>query len=291
MNIEQILFKKIKQRAEALKIKFKIALVSPDVEMIDAGRRALKNNLAEIIAIHNESISGIQTVIVKNPEEAILSSIDLAMIGKVNTIAKGFVNTAKFLSKIVCSDFRTGYITHTSIIEVPGFSNLFVISDGTVTPQPNIEQKIEIIKNSIKCAKILGIEKPKVALLSANELVLEDISSGHDAAIISKMAKNGQMTDAIIDGPMALDSALSLEAVHRKKLTFSFNPPANVLIAPDLESGALLIKSAVYFGKAAVSGVLWGTRRPIVLTSRADTAEAKYISICICKLAMAGEYK
>jgi len=289
MNTKQISFETVKQRAEVLKTEFQIALVYPDKNLIDAGVRAVENSLARIIAIHNESISGIQTIIVEDPEEAVLRSIDLAVIGKVNTIAKGFVNTAKFLSKIIRSDFRTGYMTHTSIIEVPGFSTLFVISDGTVTPHPNIEQKIEIIKNSIKCAKILGIERPKVALLSANELVLGNVSSGHDAVMISKMAKHGQITDAIIDGPMSLDSALSLEAVHRKKLNFLFNPPADILIVPDLESGALLIKSAVYFGKAIVAGVLWGTQQPIVLTSRADTAEAKYISMCICKLAMAGE--
>ena len=261
----------------------------PDVEMINAGRRSLENNLAEIIAIHNESISGIQTIIVKNPEEAILNSLNLIKSGKVDTIAKGFVNTAKFLSKIVCSDFQTGYITHTSIIEVPNLRRVFVISDGTVIPHPNIEQKIEIIKNSIKCSRFLGVKNPKVALLSANELVLENVSSGYDAAIISKMAERGQVTGAIIDGPIALDCALSCEAAQKKKLTFSFNPPADVLIAPDLESGALLIKSAVYFGKAMVAGVLWGTCQPIVLTSRADTAKAKYISMCICKLAMVGE--
>jgi phosphate butyryltransferase len=289
MSIEQILFKKIIKRAESIKSEFKVALVNPDAELIEAGKRALKNNLAKIIAIHNESINGIQTIKVKSPEEAIITSIELAMIGEVHTIAKGFVNTAKFLSKVINSNFRVGYVTHTSIIEVLGFNNLFVISDGTVTPQPDIGQKIEIIRNSIHCAKILGIEKPKVALLSANELVLRDISSGSDATIISKMAKNGQIADAIIDGPMALDSALSLEAVNRKKLTYSFNPPADVLIVPDLESGAFLIKSAVYFGKAVVAGLLWGTKRPIVLTSRADTAEGKYISICICKLAITGD--
>lgn len=289
MSIKQILFKKIIKRAESIKSEFKVALVNPDAELIEAGRWALKNNLAKIIAIHNELINGIQTIKVKSPEEAIITSIDLAMIGEVHTIAKGFVNTAKFLSKVINSNFRVGYVTHTSIIEVLGFNNLFVISDGTVTPQPDIGQKIEIIRNSINCAKILGIEKPKVALLSANELVLRDLSSGSDATIISKMAKNGQIADAIIDGPMALDSALSLEAVNRKKLTYSFNPPADVLIAPDLESGAFLIKSAVYFGKAVVAGLLWGTKRPIVLTSRADTAEAKYISICICKLAVTGD--
>jgi phosphate butyryltransferase len=289
MSIKKILFKEIIQRAELLKYEFKIALANPDAELIDAGRRALKNNLAKITAIHNEFINGIQTIIVKTPEEAIMTSIDLAISGEVDTVAKGLVNTAKFLSKIINSKFRVGYLTHTSILEVPGFNNLFIISDGTVTPQPNIEQKIEIIKNSIKCAKILGIERPKVALLSANELILKDISSGSDATIISKMAKNGQIADATIDGPMSLDSALSLEAVNRKKLNFSFTPPADILIAPDLESGALLIKSAVYFGKAVVAGLLWGTQRPIVLTSRADTTEAKYISMCICKLAIAGD--
>lgn len=288
MSIRLALFKDIISKAESIDFEFVISLVFPDTELIEAGRRALKNNLAKVIAVHSEPIKDIETIIVKNTEEAIMKSIELVTVGKVDTIAKGLVNTAEFLSKIINSQFREKYITHTSIIETPGFNNLFVISDGTVTPQPNIEQKIEIVKNSINCAKILGIETPKVALLSANELVLKDVSSGSDAIIISNFLKNGQTNNAIIDGPMALDSALSFEAMNRKKLNFSFKPPADVLIAPNLESGALLIKAAVYFGKAEVAGLLWGAKQPVILTSRADTSEAKYVSMCICKLAIIG---
>lgn len=288
MNIKNVLFQKIVNEAELLNANFKIALVNPDIELIRASERALKTNLAKFVAISSQPINGIETITVENPEEAILKSLELVSTGKVHTMAKGLVNTAQFLSKIISSNFKVGYITHTSILEVPGFDNLFVVSDGTVTPKPNIEQKIEIIKNSIHCARILGVKNPKVALLSANELVLKDISSGHDAEQISKIAKNGLLDNGIIDGPMQLDSALSAEAMNRKKLHFSFNPPADVLIAPDLESAALLIKSAVYFGRALVAGVIWGTRQPIILTSRADTSEAKYISMCICKLAITG---
>lgn len=182
-----------------------------------------------------------------------------------------------------------GLLTHTSILELPEYQDLFIMADGTVFPKPTIEQKVEIIKNSIKCANIVGYKNPKIALLSANELILKHIESGYQNAILSKMAERKQIGEAIIEGPLSLDMAISKKAAQKKKINISFIPPANVLIAPDLESGALLIKSAVYFGKAKVGGVLWGTKCPIILTSRADGVEAKYVSICICKLAK--EYK
>jgi len=122
--------------------------------------------------------------------------------------------------------------------------------------------------------------------LSANELILPGIPSGNDAAILCKMAERGQIASAVIDGPMALDSAFSKEACEKKGLRFAFEPPADVLIAPDLESAAMFIKSAVYLAGARVAGVLWGTRNPVVLTSRADSEDAKYVSLCLCKLAV-----
>lgn len=274
----------VKNKAESLQGSFKIALLYPDDSLMSAARIAANNGLAECIVVNKKKINGFNTIIAENSEEAITSSIKLILEGKVDTIAKGLVNTSLLLSKIISSGLHNGLFTHTSILELPGYQDLFIMADGTVFPKPSIEQKVEIIKNSIKCANVIGYKNPKVALLSANELVLKNIESGFHNAILSKMAERKQIGNAIVDGPVSLDVAISKKAALKKKINILFDPPANILIAPDLESGALLIKSAVHFGKAKVAGLLWGTKCPIVLTSRADSAEAKYSSICISKL-------
>lgn len=291
MSTKQVTFTTIAQRAEDMPGKLRLALVYPDETLIEAAQQAVQKDVVEIVALSRTSIPGLPTKQIASPKEAILKAIELTTCGKVDTLAKGLVNTSTFLSKLVASELRSGYVTHTSILEVSGFPNVFVISDGTVTPQPTLEQKVDIVKNGIRCSELLGVNTPKVALLSANEMILPGVPSGHHAAILCKMAERGQLPSACIDGPIALDSALSAEAVRKKHLSFAFDPPADVLIAPDLESGAFLIKAAVYFGKANVAGLLWGTQKPIVLTSRADTARAKYISICLCKLAVMGNIR
>lgn len=286
MTTNSIKFSHIKNKAESLlNSQFKIALVYPDESLLSAARTALQNGLAKFIVVYNKKIKDFDTIIVESPEEAVMTSIKLILDGKADTMAKGLINTSLLLSRIISSDLPIGLLTHTSILELSGYKNLFIISDGTVFPKPTIEQKVEIIKNCIKCAKVIGYKKPKIALLSASELILKNVESGYQNAVLSKMADRKQIGEAIIEGPISLDVAISKKAAEKKKINLPFEPPANVLIAPDLESGALLIKSAVYFGKAKVGGILWGTKCPIILTSRADSVEAKYISICICKLA------
>jgi len=291
MNTNSIKFEQIRKKAESLNNCLKIVLIYPDDSLLSAARTAIKKHLADFIVVYKEKVNDFNTIVVKSSEEAIITSIKLILDGKAHTMAKGLINTTFLLSKIISSDLPISLLTHTSIIELPGFKNLFIMADGTVFPRPTMEQKIEIIKNSIRCAKIIGYKNPKVALLSANELILKNIESGYQNAVLSKMADRKQIEGAIIEGPISLDVAISEKALKKKNLNLPFKPPANVLIAPDLESGALLIKSAVCFGRAKVGGILWGAKYPIVLTSRADTVEAKYISICICKLAKAYEFK
>lgn len=273
------------QRAESPTLNFKVALIYPDEGLVRIAKLAKTNGVAESIAFSSKKIEGIETVLTQTPEEAIEKALELCLHGGLDTLIKGLVNTNIFLKSIVKSAFRTGYITHCSILNLPGYEKPIVVSDGTVTPHPDLSQKVEIIRNAIRCSRILGETLPKVAILSANELVLPGIASGSDAAILTMMARRGQIVGAVIDGPIALDSALSNAACEKKGLRFSFTAPADVLIAPDLESAAMLIKAAVHLAGASVGGILWGTKNPIVLTSRADSDEAKYLSLCICKLA------
>lgn len=286
MKKELDVFAECIRKAEALKGIFRVALVYPDDGLVRIARLAKEKGVAEPIAFSSESIAGIETRLAGSPEEAVEKALELCLQGGADTLVKGLLNTNTFLKAIVKSPFKTGYITHCSVLAIPGFEKAVVVSDGTVTPFPDLAQKVEIIKNAVRCARLLGKSVVDVAVLSANELVLPGIPSGTDAAVLCKMAERGQITSAVIDGPMALDSALSKSACEKKGLRFAFEPPADVLIAPDLESAAMFIKSAVYLAGARVAGVLWGTRNPVVLTSRADSEDAKYVSLCLCKLAV-----
>lgn len=273
------------QKAESRAQDFKVGLIFPDEGLVRTALRARENGVADSIAFSPSTIEGIETVLARSPAEAIEKALEFCLRGDLDSLVKGLVNTNIFLKGLVKSAFRTSYITHCSILDLPGYEKPIVVSDGTVTPYPDLAQKVEIVLNAIRCSRILGETTPKVAILSANELVLPGITSGSDAAVLSTMARRGQIAGAIVDGPMALDSALSPFACEKKGLSFSFAPPADVLIAPDLESAAMLIKAAVHLAGASVGGILWGTKCPIVLTSRADSDEAKYLSLCVCKLA------
>lgn len=286
MKRESDAFADCARKAEALKGDFRVALVYPDAGMVRMAHLAQEKGVAEPIAFSKENVAGIETHVVGSPEEAVEEALELCLQGGADTLVKGLLNTHTFLKAIVKSPFKTSYITHCSVLAVPGFEKPFVVSDGTVTPFPDLAQKVEITRNAIRCAQLLGKSVVNVAVLSANELILPGIPSGSDAAVLCKMAERGQIASAVIDGPMALDSALSREACEEKGLRFAFEPPADVLIAPDLESAAMFIKSAVYLAGARVAGVLWGTRNPVVLTSRADSEDAKYVSLCLCKLAV-----
>lgn len=282
-------FERCVRKAEALKKKMRVALVCPDEGVARVALRAKARGLAEPVAFGMEPIEGMQTQLAGSPQEAAENALELCVKGGADTVMKGLLNTNTFLKTVVRSSFRTSYLTHCSILDIEGFGHPIVVSDGTVTPFPDLSQKIEITKNAVRCARLLERAPVKVAVLSANELVLPGIPSGSDARELSRMAGEGAIPEAVVDGPIALDSALSKEACEKKGLRFAFTPPADVLICPDLESAAMLIKAAVYLAKACVAGLLWGARRPIVLTSRADSEESKYVSLCLCKLAMEEE--
>jgi phosphate butyryltransferase len=167
------------------------------------------------------------------------------------------------------------------IFEIPGFDRLIFISDAGVVVAPSMEQKIEIVQNAIYVAQRLGVEQPKVAILAATEMVNPKIPTTLDAANLSKMADRGQIKGGLIDGPLALDNAISLESAQIKGIKSEVAGRADILIPPDVEAANVLVKAIAYFAKGNMAGVVVGGKSPIIMASRSDPHETKLVSMAL----------
>ncbi len=219
----------------------------------------------------------------EEPRAAANIAASLAKQGKVQMLVKGLLTTRDFLKGILTEDktlVGNNLLSHTAVFEVPGFGRLLILSDAAVNINPDMNQKYEILKNSIIAAKSMGIDIPRVALLSAVENINTSIPSSVDAAVICKMAQRERL-DVVIDGPLALDIAVSEQALSHKNIVSSVGGMADLLIAPDMVSANILYKSLIYFAGAKVAGIVLGAKVPIVLTSRSDKDESKIYSIAL----------
>jgi phosphate acetyltransferase len=167
---------------------------------------------------------------------------------------------------------------------VPAYPRPLLVTDAAINIQPTLEDKVDIVQNAIELAHILGIEEPKVAILSAVETVNPKIPSTVDAAALCKMADRGQITGGLLDGPLAFDNAISLEAARTKKIVSPVAGRADILVVPDLESGNMLAKQLQYLAGADSAGIVLGTRVPMVLTSRSDSVRTRLASTAILAL-------
>ena len=180
---------------------------------------------------------------------------------------------------------RTGRrISHVFLLDVPSYPRPLLITDAAINIYPSLDEKVDIVQNAIDLAQRLGIRTPNVAILSALETVHSQIKATVDAAALSKMAERGQIRGAIVDGPLAFDTAVSSEAAAIKHLNSRVAGVADVLVAPDMESGNMLVKQLEYLGGAELAGVVLGARVPIILTSRADSARARLASCAVARL-------
>ena len=175
-------------------------------------------------------------------------------------------------------------MSHVFILDVPAYPRPLLVTDAAINIQPTLEDKVDIVQNAIELAHILGIEEPKVAILSAVETVNPKIPSTVDAAALCKMADRGQITGGLLDGPLAFDNAISLEAARTKKIESRVAGRADILVVPDLESGNMLAKQLQYLAGADSAGIVLGTRVPIVLTSRSDSVRTRLASTAILAL-------
>ena len=200
---------------------------------------------------------------------------------------KGDIHTADFLRALLDRDHGlrgTGRMSHAFAIDTPAYSHPLIVSDGVIHLRPGLEEKREICQNAITLAKAIGIEQRHVAILAAVETVHEAMPATLHAAALSKMAQRGQITDAEVEGPLALDNAISHAAARVKHLDAHVSGRANILIAPDLEAGNMLSKALVLLADGIAAGVVLGASLPIALTSRADTSAARVASAAMAVL-------
>jgi phosphate butyryltransferase len=172
-------------------------------------------------------------------------------------------------------------ITDVSVFEIPSFDRLIFVSDVAIVVSPNLAQKVAIVQNAIDTAIELGVERPRVAILAATEMVNPEMPANMDAANLSKMAERGQIRGGVVDGPLALDNAISLKAAKMKNIKSQVAGHADILITPDVESGNILAKALAYFAKGRMAGVVVGAKCPIVMPSRSDPPQQKMMSLAL----------
>ncbi|MDY0014369.1 MAG: bifunctional enoyl-CoA hydratase/phosphate acetyltransferase [Rhodocyclaceae bacterium] len=213
-------------------------------------------------------------------------AVAMARKGEVEGLMKGSLHTDELMGAVVAREgLRTARrISHVFLAEVPTYPRPLLITDAAINIEPNLEDKVDIIQNAIELAHMLGIPLPKVAILSALETVTSKIHSTIDAAALCKMADRGQIKGALLDGPLAFDNAVSLVAAKTKGIRSAVAGQADILVVPDLEAGNMVAKQLEYLADAVLAGVVLGARVPIVLTSRADTAETRAASCAVVQL-------
>jgi len=296
-------FKEIIETAKAKGPKTIAVAVAQDPEVLSAVNAAKKLGIAEAILIGDREeiikaseecgidIGTYEIIDIKDKNEASRKAVEMVSGGKAHIVMKGIVDTAIVLKAVLDENIglRTGNVlSHVAVFEVPGYDRLFYVTDPAMILAPNLIQKKQIIENVVQVANALGNYNPKVAVLAAVEKVNPKMQATLDAAELVKMNESGELKGCVVGGPFALDNAISVEAARHKGVTHPVAGLADVLLVPFIEVGNVLYKSMVYYAGSKVAGVLVGAKVPVVMTSRADSDEAKLNSIAIAVL-MAGK--
>lgn len=242
--------------------------------------------IRELAKTEGLDISAFELVDAKHSNDAASKAVALVRAGKAEALMKGSLHTDELMAEVVAREtgLRTARrISHCFIMDVPGHPHALIVSDAAVNIAPSLTDKIHITQNAIDLARDLGVTDVRVAILSAMETINPQVPSTLEAAALCKMADRGQITGASIDGPLALDNAISPEAAAIKKIVSPVAGRANVLIVPDLEAGNMLAKCMSFLSGADAAGIVLGAKVPIILTSRAD---AKMTRLASCAVAV-----
>lgn len=273
--------------------------VAQDTEVLAAIKDAIELGLATAILVGDAgkieqaaaavglNLQGLEIVDEPNQVQAARQAVELVSSGRAQMLMKGLVSTADIMRAVLDKEIglRTGrVISHVAIMEPKGYGRLLLMTDGGMLIAPDLKQKAQMIENAVDVARKLGNELPKVAVITAFEQVNPDMPATIDAALLAKMAERGQIKHCIVDGPIALDGAVSKEAAAHKGMQSPVAGEADVLLVPVIEVGNVMYKTLVYLGGAEVAGVIAGARAPIILTSRSDTHQAKLYSIATAVL-------
>ena len=280
--------------------KKKVAVaVAQDEPVLEAVKAAKEKGIADAILVGDEAkireiaekinmdLTQFELVNVENPNKAALEAISLVSSGKADMVMKGLVDTATFLRCVLNKEvgLRTGKLmSHVSVFEIEGIDRLILLTDAAFNTYPDLKAKVQILNNSVDVAHACGIELPKVAPVCAVEVVNPDMPATIDASLLSKMNDRGQIKGCIVDGPLALDNALSEEAAKHKGVTGEVAGKADIILLPNIETANVMYKTLTYTAKSRNGGLLVGTSAPVILTSRADSFETKVYSIALAAL-------
>src|SRR5271166_6409980 len=239
-------------------------------------------------------ISPFELVASAHSHDSAAKAVGLVTAGRVEALMKGSLHTDELMGAVVAREggIRTERrISHCFIMDVPGHDEALIITDAAVNIAPDLDAKVDIVQNAVDLAHAMGVEEVRVALLSAMETVTMKVPSTIEAAALCKMADRGQIIGALVDGPLALDNAISPEAALIKKIASPVAGRANVLVVPDLEAGNMLAKSLSFLAGADAAGIVLGAKVPIILTSRADSLLTRLASCATAVLVAAARRK
>ena len=242
------------------------------------------DRIAEVARRSGTDVDSFETVAADDEESTASAAVDLVRSGRADMLMKGSLHTSAFLRAVLDrhSGLRgPGRASHVFVFDVPGRGRPLMVTDAVVNVAPDLAQKADICRNAIGLAHALGISRPKVAVLSAIEVVDPAIPSTVDAAALAKMADREEIAGGTVDGPLALDDAISPRALAVKHISSSVGGEADILLVPSLEAGNILYKSLVYVGGAEVAGIVVGLQVPLILTSRADTVRSRVASAAL----------
>ena len=242
--------------------------------------------IRELAAESKIDLADIEIVDAPHSHAAAAAAVALVREGRAEILMKGSLHTDELLSAVVAKEtgLRTGRrLSHVFLMDVPTYHKVLLVTDGAINIAPTLEDKADICRNAIDLARSLEVPRPKVAILAAVETINSRMPATLDAAALCKMADRGQITGAVIDGPLAFDNAISAEAAAVKGIASEVAGDPDILVAPDLEAGNILAKQLSFLANADSAGLVLGARVPIILTSRADTVRARIAS---CAVAM-----
>lgn len=255
------------------------------IDAILVGDKEKIENIAESAGIN---IGEYEIIDCKNLTEAARTAVSLVSQGKADFLMKGLIGTADLLRAVLDKEIGLrggGLLSHVMAYSLPNYHKLLFLTDGGMVTYPDLGQKLQLINNAVRVVKSLGISPINVVPLCAVEVINPDMQATLDAAALTKMYERGQIKDCVIDGPLALDGAISKDAAKHKGINSPVAGEADILLVPNIECGNLLGKSITYFANGKSAGIIMGAKCPIVLVSRADTHEAKLNSIALGCLA------
>ncbi len=286
---------KVKQQ----EIKTVAVAAAEDEHVLEAVRDAKTNEIAEAILVGDESkikeiatkinmdLSHFEIVNEANTKLAAKKAVELVVDGKADMVMKGLIGTSDFLRAVLNKEkgLRTGSLmSHVAVFDTPKIDRLLFLTDAAFNMYPTLEEKVKIINNTVSVAKAIGIELPKVAPICAVEVVNPKMQATIDAAMLSKMNERGQIKGCVVDGPLALDNALSVEAAKTKKITGPVAGKADILLMPNIEAGNVMYKTLAFTTDSKSGALVVGTAAPVIVTSRADSHETKMNSIALAAL-------